>query len=371
VSVTQAITERPVDPDPKSLGPWINKELLPLLRQLRAEVNGISIPSSLPPSGPAGGQLGGTYPNPDVRGVRETGGPTLLTMGAVADGEFLKRDGSTVVGDTPTAGSASVEGSIFSTTGPGGAAAPLVVYDFTRYDAALTDVQNLTNAVLLGPALTIQGAAKIDYLSRSNNTGQTPFAFTPMACSVDGGALFTGQQTDYVITSGAPAAVRQLGALTVEYLGYITEPPSGVGDMFLYNCDDAVTNNLYELAWINSADVWRYKHQSGAKTDRLRDLFVTPDTQHTDLLYVPALFALTRAATTGVVSLYINGRLVATPDVASGAVLPDGGASSNLSIGFGQANSKHATLGFRLFDVALTAAQVRLSYQRTFFGVSV
>lgn len=46
----------------------------------------------------AGGQLGGTYPNPDVRGLRETGGPTLLTMGAVADGQLLTRSGLTIVG---------------------------------------------------------------------------------------------------------------------------------------------------------------------------------------------------------------------------------------------------------------------------------
>lgn len=95
MSVTQAITERPVGTKPEELGPWINRELIPLLKQLRAEVNGLT---SLPPSGAAGGQLGGTYPNPDVRGVRETSGPTELTMGAVADGEFLKRSGSTVVG---------------------------------------------------------------------------------------------------------------------------------------------------------------------------------------------------------------------------------------------------------------------------------
>jgi hypothetical protein len=43
------------------------------------------------------GQLGGTGALPDVRGLRETGGPTLLTVGAIVDGEFLKRVGATVV----------------------------------------------------------------------------------------------------------------------------------------------------------------------------------------------------------------------------------------------------------------------------------
>jgi hypothetical protein len=46
----------------------------------------------------AGGQLGGTFPNPDVRGLRETSGPTNMTMGAVADGQLLKRSGTTIVG---------------------------------------------------------------------------------------------------------------------------------------------------------------------------------------------------------------------------------------------------------------------------------
>lgn len=44
------------------------------------------------------GQLGGTADLPDVRGIRETGGPTLLTLGVVPDGCLFKRSGSTVIG---------------------------------------------------------------------------------------------------------------------------------------------------------------------------------------------------------------------------------------------------------------------------------
>lgn len=51
-----------------------------------------------------GGQLGGSKTVPDVRGLRETGGPTLLTMGAVADGQVLKRVGSDIVGFTDGGG---------------------------------------------------------------------------------------------------------------------------------------------------------------------------------------------------------------------------------------------------------------------------
>jgi len=44
------------------------------------------------------GQLGGTVALPDVRGIRTTTGPTLLTIGAIAEGQGLKRVGSTIVG---------------------------------------------------------------------------------------------------------------------------------------------------------------------------------------------------------------------------------------------------------------------------------
>jgi len=71
----------------------------------------------------AGGGLGGTYPDPtvtaaagldttavhggdaspDIRALRETGDPQILTMGAVANKEVLTRSGNTIIGSVPTA----------------------------------------------------------------------------------------------------------------------------------------------------------------------------------------------------------------------------------------------------------------------------
>lgn len=51
-----------------------------------------------------------------TRKLRETSGPAVLSMGAVADGEYLKRDGSSIVGATVTGGSGgtNIEGSMYN-----------------------------------------------------------------------------------------------------------------------------------------------------------------------------------------------------------------------------------------------------------------
>lgn len=67
--------------------------------------------ASAPHSGhlQVGGQIGGTAASPDVRGIRETTGPTLLTLASIPDGKFLQRSGATIIGSDSPGGLSHME----------------------------------------------------------------------------------------------------------------------------------------------------------------------------------------------------------------------------------------------------------------------
>lgn len=286
-----------------------------------------------------------------------------------------------VASEPSGAGGASIDGSVLSMVGPGGASNPVVAYDFTKFNPALTNAQNITAANLSGNSafdLAAGSAGTVHgFLAKSGDPQGTPYGWTPLACRSDGGAVFTGSGTDFVETAASPSALQFLGAMTAEWLGYITVIPGGASDVRLFQFQDnsgsevEAENDLYRLVWINADTTWKYQHENGAGTDCTAGFFNFARLQFTEWRTNPQHVVLTRSAA-GDVNMYINGRKVASQATPAPNALPTGGTASNLRIGVGSdAAVRMANLGFRLFGVELTAAQVRASYQRTFFGVSV
>lgn len=76
------------------------------LAQLNALVSDADVPA-------LAGQLGGTAASPDVRGIRETGSPTLLPIGAISTSQILIRSGGSIIGasDLSVPGNLSYTGS--------------------------------------------------------------------------------------------------------------------------------------------------------------------------------------------------------------------------------------------------------------------
>jgi hypothetical protein len=90
--------------------------------------------------GAVGGQLSGTLPNPNVVGIRESAGPTNLTIGAIADGQTLIRSGSTIIGSAGGGGSFDMR-------------------DIIVYDHFMTGNVDLDEIGIMGWRTSISGAS--------------------------------------------------------------------------------------------------------------------------------------------------------------------------------------------------------------------
>jgi hypothetical protein len=121
--------------------------------------------------------LSGVLADPQVADkVKESSGPTTLTVGAVADGEFLKRDGVDLVGAAPSGGITELTGDVIA--GPGsGSQGAAIANDAVTY-AKMQDVSAASRILGRGSS---GGAGNVQELQVG-----TGFSISGTTISVDG-----------------------------------------------------------------------------------------------------------------------------------------------------------------------------------------
>lgn len=144
--------------------------------------------------------------------IKTSTGPTDLTVGAVADGQYLKRSGTTLVGDTPSGG--------------GGPSSVKSTADQTKTDGTLINVTNCSFSLTSGVYYKFQflitfrsSVATVGLKIGLTFPGITRFSCTaqiPIAAAGAGGTL-----QGYITASGGAVTGTAVAAINTDYLAVV------------------------------------------------------------------------------------------------------------------------------------------------------
>jgi hypothetical protein len=147
----------------------------------------------------AGGHLAGTYPDPQVNALLESGAETSLAIGSINDGQVLKRVGTDIIGVAPGGGVDAAESETLTYTDTVNAVA-----------GPLTATPVSTPATALWPIGGVVQDYQVDYTVREVIGGGAPGYYVcvsqtstaPGGGSFSGGSNPTGPGIDDILVSG-------------------------------------------------------------------------------------------------------------------------------------------------------------------------
>jgi hypothetical protein len=285
--------------------------------------------------------LSGNYPGPNVAAIHTTsGGGTKLTIGAIADGEYLVRSGGTLIGSVPS-GAGDVFGP--SSTVTVGTVALFATIDGKTLGASgvtlgsiasqAANSVNITGGNISGVSITSSSAA-LTSLSVNNTT---PSTYGSIEVSGTAGAfidLKSPDTDDYdlrIITGGSGGQIVASGDTNIEIITNstqrvlinttgvavtgaisattpITSSSGGTGNGFTKFSGPTTSEKIFTLPDVSATILTTNNVVTAAQGGTGQSSYITGD-----LLYASGTTALSRLADTAINNALISGGVGVAP----------------------------------------------------------